>query len=259
MSSNTMLDRLDWYYREQGISAKDFKCKHVKACQSVCKSGEMVSLPAAYVGPEYEKGTLPRLLFVSSDTNDASWVKMMGTGWGSLEDEREVNLKDHRSPRANTHWGQTLDLAVKLLSQYSKGRLNKDICCDKIIEYIAHTRSVKCKDSTIGAKEGHPKMLSNCRGILVGEVKAMQPEIIVVQGARARSSLAGAFPVIRKVAMPGYPNTYYQIVQFDSDHTAIMIIAKHPCARGRNGWKRGEKKRFTDWASKSVQEVLPVA
>ncbi len=259
MSSNTMLDRLDWYYREQGVSAKDFKCKHVKACQSVCKPDEMVSLPAAYVGPEYEKGTLPRLLFVSSDTNDASWVKKMGAGWGNLEDERETNLKHHRWAKANSHWQQTLVLAKILLTQHAKSRLNKDIERDKVVEYIAHTRSVKCKDSTLGTKEGHPKMLSNCRGILVGEVKAMQPEIIVVQGARARSSLAGAFPVIRKVAMPGYPNTYYQIVQFDSVHTASMIIAKHPCARGRNGWKRGEKKQFTDWASKSVQEVLPVA
>jgi len=251
-----MLDRLDRYYKEQGISAKDFKCKHVKACQSKCKPGEMVSLPSAYIGPEYEKGTLPRLLFVSSDTNDASWVKGI---WGGLEKEREANLKDHRRAKSNSHWGKTLDLAGKLLAQYAKGRLNNSIERDKVVEYIAHTRSIKCKDSTIGAKEGHPMLLSNCREILVGEVKAMQPEIIVAQGARARNSLAGAFPVIRKVAMPGYPNTSYQIVQVDANHTAIMIIAKHPCARGRNGWKRGEKKQFVDWASKSIQEVLPVA
>jgi hypothetical protein len=145
------------------------------------------------------------------------------------------------------------------LAQYAKVRLNKSIDRDKVVEYIAHARSVRCKDSSIGSKEGSKMMLSNCRELLSGEVTAMQPDIIVAQGARARNSLAGAFPVIRKVAMPGYPNTFYQIVQVEANHTAIMIVAKHPCARGRNGWKRGEKKQFMDWAAKSVQEVIPVA
>lgn len=259
MSSETMLNKLDKYYQTQGIPAVGFNCKHLSACKAVCKPGEMVSLPESYVGPEYEIGTLPRLLFVSSDTNDASWLKEVPVGWGTLMDIRETNLQHHRRARAKTHWGQTLNLAGTLLANFAMARLSKNIDTDKIIEYIAHARSTRCKDSTIGSKEGNPTMPSNCREYLLGEVVAMQPDIIVAQGARARNSLAGAFPVIRRVAMPGYPNTFYQIVQVDANHTTLMIVAKHPCARGRNGWKRGEKKQFIDWAAKSVQEFIPFA
>jgi len=263
MSSESMLDRLDRYYHEQSISVSDFKCKHLHACRSVCKPGEMVSLPEAYVGPEYEAEAplprLPRLLFVSSDPNDASWLKDYPANWPSLRNIRAEILKCHRRASAKTHWGQTLKLAGALLAPFALKCLSKGIDQDKIVEYIAHANSTRCKDSTIGSKEGNPIMRSNCRENLVGEVIIMQPAIIVTQGKRAREALAEAFRVIRRVAMPGYPDTFYQLVQLDENHTAIMIVAKHPCARGKHGWKRGEKKSFVEWAAKSVQELISPA
>jgi hypothetical protein len=269
MSSESMLDRLDRYYHEQNISASDFKCKHLNACRSVCKPGEMVSLPEAYVGPEYvgpkdEAETplprLPRLLFVSSDPNDSSWVKGdYATTWFSLKNIRDDKLQNHRWAPAKTHWGQTLKLAGALLAPFALKCLSKGIDQDKIVEYIAHANSTRCKDCTIGSKEGNPIMRSNCRDNLVGEVIIMQPAIIVTQGKRAREALAEAFRVIRRVAMPGHPDTIYQLVQLDENHTAIMIVAKHPCARGKHGWKRGEKKSFVEWATKSVQELISPA
>ena len=59
--------------------------------------------------------------------------------------------------------------------------------------------------------------------------------------------------------LPDYPTTIMQLVQIGATHTAIKIVAKHPCARGRNGWKRGEKNQFMDWAGTSVQEFIPVS
>lgn len=257
MEAQSMLERLDRYYQSQGISAAGFNCKHRASCEAVCKTGEMVSLPASYVGPEYEAGTLPRLLFVSSDTNDASWVKSQGTDWGSLKEVRQDTLTAHRSSGAKTHWGQTLNLAGALLECFAMERLGRGIDRSNVVEYIAHTKSIRCKDSSIGTSEGDNRIMpSNCREFLVGEVMALQPDIIVAQGKRAREALEGRFHVIRYEPMKGYPNTYYQIVRLDDHHTAIKIVAKHPCARGRNGWKRGEKKQFIDWAAKSVNEEV---
>lgn len=257
MISESMLDKLDRYYQEQGISANDFRCKHIDACKSVCKHDQMVSLPESYVGPEYEAGTLPRLLFVSSDTNEASWVNGMAAGWGSLRDVREDKLQWHRWSGANTHWQKTLDFAGSLLAPFAIERLSKNIASDKVVEYIAHANSARCKDSTIGAKEGHPMMATNCRELLLGEVMIMQPDIIVTQGARARNSLAGAFPVIRHVAMPGNPchKAFYEIIQISDSHAAIKIVAWHPCAH----WKGNDKRNFVEWATESVREFIPTA
>jgi len=256
MNSESMLARLDRYYHEQSISANDFKCKHLHACRSVCKPGEMVSLPEAYVGPQYEAKTLPRLLFVSSDTNAASWRKEYFTGWGSLMDIREDKLQHHKRAPANRHWGQTLNLAGALLAPFALKCLSKGIDQDKIVEYIAHANSTRCKDSSIKKGEGKEKMYLNCRGYIKDEVVVMQPDIIVTQGVRARGALKDVFPVIQHIAMPGYPETFWEIVQLEESHRALKIVAKHPCARGEHGWKSGEKKQFIEWATKSVQEFI---
>jgi len=254
-----MLDKLGRYYDEQGISAVGFKCPHLEKCSSVCAPGQMATAQAPYVGPGFEEGKLPRLLFVSSDTCDV-WYKdhpelvtLEGTRQRTLSD----GLKYRKNP--NTHWHQTFDFARLLLAVFAKKRLGKILTINDAVEYFAHTRSVRCKDGSIGTREGNVVLANNCRNFLKREIEIMTPDIIVVQGTRAKNALGNSFPVIRQVFMPGYPNTFYQIVQLEANHTAIMIVAKHPCARGRNGWKRGEKKQFIDWAAKSVQEFTPVA
>ncbi len=251
MNSESMLDQLDRYHQGHGISPVDFKCPNVQKCRSVCSQGQMATAEAPYVGPGYEEGILPRLLFVSSDTCQA-WY-MGHPEWVTLESIRKLTLEKGLGGRSpNTHWYQTFALAQSLLAPFAKDTLG----LNDVVRFFAHTRSVRCKDGSIGTREGSDIMAINCRGFLKGEIEILQPDIIVTQGKRAKNSLAGAFPVIRRVAMPGHPNTFYQIVQVAADHTAVMIVAKHPCARGRN-WKRGEKKQFIEWATKSVREVFP--
>jgi hypothetical protein len=144
-----------------------------------------------------------------------------------------------------------------LLAPYAKKRLDKEVVIDGIAEFFAHTHSTRCKDASLGRKEGNKLMFANCRGFLKGEVDVMCPDIIVTQGARAKDAMWNAFPVIRRVPMPNNPHhkAFYEIVQLSDGHTAIKIVAWHPCAH----WKRGAKKQFIDWAAKSVQEFIPVA
>lgn len=257
MISESMLDKLDRYYQSQGISALGFNCKHREACSSDCK-GQMVSVPESYVGAEYEAGTLPRLLFVSSDTNDVKWLKDHPE-YGTLREIRKLMWDNKNKPlKHQGHWHKTLELAQALLAPYAKERLGKVIEFNDFVGYIANVRSTRCKDISIGTREGDPRMFLNCIGFLKGEIEALCPDIIVTQGTRAKKALWNTFPVTRRVPMPGNPHhgAFYEIVQLAENHTAIKIVAWHPCARG---WRSGEKQQFMDWAAKSVRGVIPVA
>lgn len=255
-----MLDALDQYYREQGIPAIGFNCKHRAACSALCAPGKMISVPESHVGAGYEEGTLPRLLFVSSDTNNPEWLKD-NPEWGALRGIRDLTW-NHRNEswnqKPNGHWHQTLLLAQALLSPFAKDRSEKISNLNDFVRHIANARSTRCKDISIGTKEGKSGMSANCYGFLKGEIEIMCPDIIVTQGNRARNALWNVFPVIKKIPMPGYPATFYEIIKISETRTAIKIVAKHPCARGRNGWKRGEKKVFIDWATQCVQTFIPI-
>lgn len=260
MSTETMLEKLDRYYQSQGIPALEFKCKFIEDCKRVCK-GQMVSVPESYVGAEYEAGALPRLLFVSSDTNDPKWLKD-DPKMGTLSENRKIMWRDRSEPwfqKPKGHWHQTLELAQALLAPYAKERLGKVIEFNDLVGYIANVRSTRCKDISIGTKEGSPRMFEKCIGFLNGELELLHPDIIVTQGKRASNALWNTFQTSNgRVPMRGNPhhNAYYEIGKLPDGHTAIKIVAWHPCARG---WRSGEKKQFVDWAAKSVHKFIPVA
>jgi len=215
----------------------------------------MATAQAAYVGPGFEEGKLPRLLFVSSDTCDASWYKD-NPKLLTLEGVRKTALSDRlKNVEPKGHWYKTLDLARKLLAPFAKDRLAHPLNIDGVLEYVAHARSTRCKDISIGKGEGKEDMYLNCRGFVKGEVVAMQPDIIITQGARAREALKGAFPVERHVAMPGYPGhkAHFEIINISDNHKAIKIVAWHPCAH----WRGKDKQLFAEWAAKNVQEFIP--
>ena len=260
MSTESMLEKLDRYYHEQGIPALGFNCKHRDACSAVCAPGQMVSVPESYVGAEYEAGILPRLLFVSSDTNNPEWLKD-DPKMGTLREIRKIMWRDRNEPchqKPHGHGHQTIDLARMLLAPYAKERLGKVIEFNDFVGYIANVRSTRCKSLSVGTKEGNPLMFGNCMGFLKGEIEVLHPDIIVTQGTRARNALWNIFqPSNGRVPMPGNPHhkAFYEIIQLSEGHRTIKIVAWHPCAH----WKSGEKEKFMDWAAKSVREFIPVA
>src|SRR4051812_817116 len=60
-----VLNGLRNYYITTGISAERFRCPMAPSCRAVCV--DFISAREAFVGSEYERGTLPRVLFVSLD------------------------------------------------------------------------------------------------------------------------------------------------------------------------------------------------
>lgn len=243
-----MFDKLGRYYREQNISVTDFGCKHLAECKAVCK--DFVPMREAFVGEEYDNGSYPRLLFVSSDSI-GSREKSDRTLKAMRNYHQNLTKTDKRG-----HWYKTNALARRLLGETKEKPLPFGF--DKTCRYFAFVNSAKCKDFFEGQKEGSRNILFlNCREFIKGEVDILQPDIIVAQGKKAAETLfMASYPCSPQVAMLGYPSTVCQIVQLEANHKAIKIVAKHPCARGRYGWKPGEEKQFTDWAAKSVQEFI---
>jgi hypothetical protein len=106
-----MLEKLQEYYRQSGISGEHFDCRHQIKWLSVCT--DFVSAREAFVGSGYEKnGDLPRLLLVSLDAG--------GTGRaGSHRNERystpdtarraaiPIVATRNNSPRGVTGTGRT--------------------------------------------------------------------------------------------------------------------------------------------------------
>lgn len=248
MSSESMFDKLDRYYHEQNISVTKFGCKHEAGCKAVCK--DFVPMREAFVGEEYENGSYPRLLFVSSDS-----IGSRESENRTLKAMRDYHQNDAKIDNKKGHWYQTNALARLLLGETKEKPLPFGI--DKTCRYFAFVNSAKCKDFSGGQREGHRRLFLNCREFIQGEVNILQPDIIVAQGKKAKEALwLAKFPVIHQVPMPGYPETFYEIVQLEENHQAIKTVAKHPCA---HSWKPGEKKQFMDWAAKSVQKFITVA
>ena len=56
-----MLLALEGYYKQNGILATSFFCKHKSECSLGCAN--FTGPKSAYVGTGYERGDFPRLLF----------------------------------------------------------------------------------------------------------------------------------------------------------------------------------------------------
>ena len=65
----SVVDDVKRYYEEAGISATNFRCKHLRDCKRAC--ADFTEAREAYIGREYTMGTLPRLLFLSLDPGDS--------------------------------------------------------------------------------------------------------------------------------------------------------------------------------------------
>lgn len=64
-----MLNALRLYYDHHHIGAERFRCVHEASCRGA--GGNFTTAKESFVGPEYEKGKLPRLLFLSLDSGSA--------------------------------------------------------------------------------------------------------------------------------------------------------------------------------------------
>ena len=108
-----MLATLERYYKQNGILATNFSCRHRADCSSGRAS--FTGPKSAYVSSGYEQGVLPRLLFLSLDSGsaDKNDENRLPTAVRKQEEERDVlALAKHK------HWFRTHELAWYILKAF---------------------------------------------------------------------------------------------------------------------------------------------
>lgn len=224
-----MLKDLDSYYRENKISAVNFACGKRADCSAGCAEADFVTAREAFVGREYERGVLPRLLFISLDPAD---------DWPGREPEKRTlqALRDYEvipcdPGKKNAHWYVTHEFAQSILAPFALEVTGQGVAVGDVCQFFAHTNSAKCKNAAEGTNQGRPQFFANCREFLPGEVEVLKPAIIVTQGDWAREAMHDAFPVLARQQMPGEPTYAYEVVRL-LEHTAIKFHMPHPRAAG---------------------------
>lgn len=184
-----MIEELTAYYKQRGISALDFRCPHLQSCRKDNK--RFVEAKGAFVGTEYEKGSLPRLLFVSLDPgdSDAAPEKRTVESVRFIEEHRDVD----KLPKG-LHWYRTHELAWILLKA-----IKPDLRIQESHLYFAHVNSVKCCVSNDNHKSASPILFNNCQKYVGDEVVILKPDILVTQGKFARLAIEHSFNVTESV------------------------------------------------------------
>jgi uracil-DNA glycosylase family 4 len=175
------------YYQQQGISPLEFRCQHLQVCSK--GNDRFVEAKGAFVGTEYEKGTLrPRLLFVSLDPGSSnSNPKQRTVESVRIQEEHECDVA--KLPKAR-HWYRAHELAWILLK-----RIKPDLQLQDTHLYFAHVNSVKCCVSNDNHQSASPILFRNCQKYIDGEIAILKPDVLVTQGNKAREAIQQSYKI----------------------------------------------------------------
>ena len=192
-----MLSHLAAYYDAKGIAPQDFRCRHAAVCSA--ESPQFTTAKASFVGTEYEKGSGPRLLFLSLDSGSAEGDPRRKT----IEAVRDHELRENIAALPNNkHWYLTHELAWLLLHHF-----HPRLTITTTSPYFAHVNSAKCCQNNPQRGKAHRTLFANCREFIPGELAVLEPDIIVTQGGEARDVIVKACRIVKheRKAVEGPP------------------------------------------------------
>jgi hypothetical protein len=247
--------RLETYYVEHAISPANFRCSSRPWCSA--GSPDFAEAKATFVGPRYEEGRLPRLLFLSLNPGRARRHWRHRTIGAVLRSELATDLAT--LPK-NRHWYRTHQLAHALLRQF-----RPTLLLEEARLYFAHVNSAKCTPNKPGSANTDPRLFEKCRRFIPGELGILRPEIIVTQGNWAREAILGSPEVrehvVQRVDAPGYKHdAHYEtaLVKVEpGTDPCLWLHTYHPREFGRfnpqrvHSWPRYAKKVGQFWRTQS--------
>ncbi len=237
-----MFDELVSFYRRSGILSTSFSCEQHESCRGSCPS--FTEAKSAYVGPDYEKGTLPRLLFLSLDSGSADGDPRQRTP--EAVRLQEVTC-DVGSLHRGKHWYRTHELAWVLLRQFDQTLTPEDVS-----PHFSHANSAKCCMNKDHRSLADDRLFHNCRGHLPGELEILNPEVLVTQGAWAKTAIEQLFGV-RHVATAGEPDCRCAVVDIRQGAPSLWIHTHHPTAFGLfNRQRRNHWGQYAAWVGEFV-------
>ena len=216
-----MIEDLSAYYRQQGIDSRDFRCAHISSCSSA--GGNFTTAKASFVGPEYESGSLPRLLFLSLDAGSATPDASQRTLAAVRAQELATNVST--LPKGK-HWYETHELAFLLLYQFKP-----DLTAADTSPFFAHVNSAKCCMNNPGRRQAADVLFKNCRGYLPGELQILQPDIVVSQGSPAKRAMEQFDVLEPQVRTADGLRCEGNVIRIGS-RKALWLPTHHPSAYG---------------------------
>jgi hypothetical protein len=232
-----LLDDLREYYRRTGISAEGFCCPYATSCRSV--SRDFVTAREAFVGSEYERGTLPRVLFVSIDASSTTPGRQPSRRTlAYMRHHEETACHPERLPKT-MHWHRTHEFAYGILAPVAQRKGIRPFLFRDIHKYFAHTNSAKCKDAAREKHQGPALLFNNCREFIAPEIRLLKPDILVTQGDWGRRAVDGAFQVVWSANHPEHPEHTFQLIAVDG-RNVLRFALFHPRAFGLFNKQRRE-------------------
>ena len=235
-----MLKDLQKFYRKNGILSTHFTCRWKKECKS--GNRKFTGPKSSFVPSGYEKGRLPRLLFLSLDSGSAEKDPNKRTP-AAVRRQEETKAPSVESFPTNRHWYRTHELARYILRQF---RPKLDI--EDAKKYFAHVNSAKCCLNNPGRKEASKRLFDNCRPYLLDEFKILKPKIVVSQGYQAKRAIETMIDrVVRR------RDEFSQVVSLN-EREAFWLHTHHPASYGPFNKQRAKgaawerySKRIYEW------------
>jgi len=196
-----IIEDLNNFYEKKGISALHFNCHHYNSCfNSTSHKEDFSTTREPYVGRNYGKPNLPKLLFLSLDpgySREESGKTIIKTrieteNWPE-ENSRGGNVKGR-------HWYRTHQFTWEVFNQFniltnsnlnigevnSKKEFINNENIHKIQPFFAHTNSAKCCMNNEKNSQASNTLFKNCRDFIIEEISIFNPNILVTQGNKAR-------------------------------------------------------------------------
>ena len=223
------------YYKKKRISPTNFKCAHKIECSKKCRKFEEAREP--YIGPAYERGLYPRILFVSLDVPRPKGRKRLKPKERTVAAQQDFaqGYIPSNDRHKNRHWYQTHEMVLALLKP-----CGNTLGVDDVKPYFAHTNAVKCSAGNEKGSQAHKRLFDNCREYIGGELKVLRPDILVTQGELAFRAVQHAVDTheissLRDVswAGPWQRNSHkraYGVLQI-SGKSVLWLVTFHPQAR----------------------------
>ena len=243
MYREDMVNTLECFYSENGITPDGFHCKNAINCIGNLARGMQCGIGASY-------GEKCKVLIVSLDC---------GSGGASSIEMRTEDIKQHLF---NPHMKGTLYCASMLLNFIDPNldnpwekwaiewkKKNKSVV-DQAIPYFAMINSCKCCNKGTTNKLG-TKYYRQCAEYKIKEIEILKPDIVIFQGKDAPIGCSKYFVEIETIRDAEMSRSLKKMVL--GDRTMFAIFSIHPSAR-----QKGRVKMFmNNTFPKIVNEIFP--
>ena len=164
--------RLAEFYRNEGISVRDFRCKHCEACAAAARNSELYRGSEAHVGSNY--GQMRRVVVVSLDTG------------GTNDDLAARRRLVEATAPGNPHMHGTLELLRAVYGDSAFDGKEEHY----LFTLFAMTNAAKCSGGIFDGGQVGWELFHNCREYVMPELECLDPELVVTHGVRAFEAIS---------------------------------------------------------------------